>query len=1031
MKKPNDDPTEASIKATKDWYNSLTKQQQQLVFFDTKTYAKQHEILFPQKKVEDTKVTPTSTKTTASTKTTTVNKPSTVSKVMAGTALVGDALNLFPPTSLLGYGIGLAPTTYDVVNNLKKGKYKEAGTDALGYIPALKYIKKGINLKKGLDNLNSFHKFNTGIQMINTIKDVKDAKEEFAYGGSTNRFMQPSQYYEPTKGFKLDYNQLAAGVLAREDAYDQNATQIDAMDQDYIQGITGIESDRAKEINSNISTMVNTIGDQYNGDLSKAGDAVRNAKKYIKQTTGFDSEGALINANLKAYNKDIKDIDKKKDWSLERKNQAKQDALVKHNKLTGESRTTSGDFSTYSNRGMENYFDIQALTMEAVKNITPETYQKAWGAKWTGRKDADGNYEFLQSGTQKTIKKTPQEILSLVPDVLQNNPQAMAYMKEDAYLGTVGIPQEYYDKLKLEQDLKKEKLSEVQNMGSTKDLQQLLIDEGYLAKGQDDGDQGPITDKALLAYTSTLNKTFDQEWAQNEYMNGKVAGLGNQGVKQYAQNDVINTINYTQGIAYANGIKAAKEKVLNTVNGFAESKTNKEYTYKELEEAKKAALLIYSDSKAKFETATGISYPDDQSALAAAHKLVNTSDENLLAQYGNLCPGCSVAQLKRNPAFLQQVDAANALTSSYVNNKVLARNGNKRKPTVELESTLEKDFTFLMNVEMAGAQDGSLGQPFNSKGYKKHEAEIKATMVKVAANNGTGEDFIAELMKNPVIAKDMNLDELPAEHGSGWWTGITESLTDAFLTDHRINVLTMAYDRTVGRNRKVIDTDYGSIEASVAFTPTNVNAPGELGNTRAASMKETTDNYLVSDMANNVGPIANFQMDEKGKPIAEKGRSYGAANGVGLVYIVGEDGVTRTYQSKEVVPIMKKNIEDAWVSNTNTPEAKQANNEIYFETENVSFNYKDANTFANNIDGKSKDTYPFTTKKGNYILVPVDNTASKQFYAYKVDEFGNETPALVYQDPADGTIIPIPYTDPRMVQIELGNAFIANTVNKR
>jgi hypothetical protein len=559
MKKPND-PTEASIKATKDWYSSLTKQQQQLVFLDTKTYANQHAILFPQKKVEDTKVTPTSTKTTASTKTTTINKPSTVNKVMAGTALVGDALNLFPPTSLLGYGIGLVPTTYDVVNSFKKGNYKEAATDALGYIPALKYIKKGINLKKGLDNLNSFHKFNTGIQMINTIKDVKDAKEEFAYGGSTNRFMQPSQYYEPTQGFKLDYNQLAAGVLAREDAYDQNAAQIDAMDQDYIQGITGIESDKAKEINSNISTMVNTIGDQYNGDLSKAGDAVRNAKKYIKQTTGFDSEGALINANLKAYNKDIKDIDKKKDWSLERKNQAKQDALTKHNKLTGESRTNSGNFSTYSNRGMEAYFDIQALTMEAVKNITPETYQKAWGAKWTGKKDADGNYEFLESGTQKTIKKTPQEILSLVPDVLQNNPQAMAYMKEDAYLGTMGIPQEYYDELELEQDLKKEKLSEVQNMGSTKELQQLLIDEGYLAEGQADGNQGPITNKALLNYTDTLNKTFDQEWAQNEYMNSKVAGLGNQGVKQYAQNDVINTINYTQGIAYADGIKAAKEK---------------------------------------------------------------------------------------------------------------------------------------------------------------------------------------------------------------------------------------------------------------------------------------------------------------------------------------------------------------------------------------------------------------------------------------------------------------------------------------
>jgi hypothetical protein len=887
-----------------------------------------------------------------------------------------------------------------------------------------------IKATKDWYNLNSFHKFNTSVQEMNTMKDVKDAKEEFAYGGSTNRFMQPSQYYEPTQGFKLDYNQLAAGVLAREDAYDQNATQIDAMDQDYIQGITGIESDKAKEINSNISTMVNTIGDQYNGDLSKAGDAVRNAKKYIKKTTGFDSEGALINANLKAYNKDIKDIDKKKDWPLKRKNQAKQDALAKHNELTGESRTTSGGFSTYINRGIENYFDIQALTMEAVKNITPETYQKAWGAKWTGKKDADGNYEFLESGTQKTVKKTPAEILSLVPDVLQNNPQAMAYMKEDAYLGTMEIPQEYYDELKLEQDLKKEKLSEVQNMGSTKELQQLLIDEGYLAEGQADGNQGPITNKALLNYTGTLNKTFDQEWAQNEYMNGKVAGLGNQGVKQYAQNDVINTINYTQGIAYADGIKAAKEKVLNTINGFAESKTNKEYTYKELEEAKKSALLLYSDSKTKFETATGISYPNDQSALAAAHKLVNTSDENLLAQYGNLCPECSVAQLKRNPAFLQQVDAANALTSSYVNNKVVEHNGNKRQPTVVLKDTLESDF----NNHITGIINrGSTtpGQSFNAKGYRKHEAEITATMAKVAANNGTAADFIEELIKNPVLAKDMNLDELPAEYGSGKGWGALETITDAFFTDNRISMLTIAYDSTVRTNKKLIDTDYGSIEASVAFTPANVNAPGELGNTRAASMKEATDNFIVTDIANNVGPIVNFQMDKNKKPIAEKDRSYGAANGVGLVYIVGEDGVTRTYQSKEVVPLMKKNIEDAWVSNTNTPEAKQANNEIYFETENVSFNYKDANTFTNNIDGKSKDTYPFTTKKGNYILVPVENTASKQFYTYKVDEFGNETPALVYRDPIDGTIIPIPYTDPRMVQIELGNAFVANTVNKR
>ena len=55
--------------------------------------------------------------------------------------------------------------------------------------------------------------------------------------------------------------------------------------------------------------------DKYNGDLSKAGDAIRRAKKYIRKTTGNDSEGALINANYKAYQANVKELQELKGWS--------------------------------------------------------------------------------------------------------------------------------------------------------------------------------------------------------------------------------------------------------------------------------------------------------------------------------------------------------------------------------------------------------------------------------------------------------------------------------------------------------------------------------------------------------------------------------------------------------------------------------------------------------------------------------------------------------------------------------------------
>ena len=531
MKKPND-PTEASIKATKDWYSSLTKQQQQLVFLDTKTYAKQHEILFPQKKVEDTKVTPTSTKTTASTKTTTINKPSTVSKVMAGTALVGDALNLFPPTSLLGYGIGLAPTTYDVVNNFKKGNYKEAAVDALGYIPVLKYIKKGLNLKKGLDNLNSFHKFNTGIQMTNTIKDVKDAKEEFAYGGSTNRFMQPSQYYEPTQGFKLDYNQLAAGVLAREDAYDQNATQIDAMDQDYIQGITGIESDRAKEINSNISTMVNTIGDQYNGDLSKAGDAVRNAKKYIKQTTGFDSEGALINANLKAYIKNLKDIDKQKHWSEKEKIIAKNKALADHNALTTNNKASAGEFSSYSNFNLNDHANLQQIANEYMGTMEPSQIESLYGltvATGPGgvpMTDVDGNPQYYKSGSVTKTILTPTQIAQAVGPAMMNDPRVMNYLESASQLNTFTQnlqDPDRFNRTNAENQLKSQELLLLQQDTSVDGIKKL---QDFL--GVDvDGVIGTDTKAALDYAIKYYNNIVDEDTETADYYRSKIGTSAN------------------------------------------------------------------------------------------------------------------------------------------------------------------------------------------------------------------------------------------------------------------------------------------------------------------------------------------------------------------------------------------------------------------------------------------------------------------------------------------------------------------------
>lgn len=179
--------TQETINNTKNWYDSLTLEQKGFVFMNPDKYSKQHEILFPldtnkiDKKSTTKKPIKKEEKSVNDVEQSYVRDEKT-DNIMNKVSLVGDVLQFNPATAALGYGIGLIPTAYSTYSSLREGDYKQAGIDALGFVPYLKYAKKANTIwKAGSKIPNSLEPINKALNYISLGNDVA---QEFQEGGS-------------------------------------------------------------------------------------------------------------------------------------------------------------------------------------------------------------------------------------------------------------------------------------------------------------------------------------------------------------------------------------------------------------------------------------------------------------------------------------------------------------------------------------------------------------------------------------------------------------------------------------------------------------------------------------------------------------------------------------------------------------------------------------------------------------------------------------------------------------------------------
>lgn len=90
-----------------------------------------------------------------------------------------DAAQFFPGLGQAAYIASLPFTTYDVAKDIQQGNYKQAGLDALGYIPAFKAFKYGVKGEKLLDTTSKLAKQLAKANMaVNTTNLAVDAKKK-------------------------------------------------------------------------------------------------------------------------------------------------------------------------------------------------------------------------------------------------------------------------------------------------------------------------------------------------------------------------------------------------------------------------------------------------------------------------------------------------------------------------------------------------------------------------------------------------------------------------------------------------------------------------------------------------------------------------------------------------------------------------------------------------------------------------------------------------------------------------------------
>jgi len=132
-----------------------------------------------------------------------------------------DAAQFIPGIGEAAYLASLPFTTYDVAKNLYNTNYKQAGMDALGYIPGLKAFKYGVKGNKILDTTSKLAKqYKKVNNVVNGVNLTNDARKK-ADGGMMKSSRITPEITRLDNGGQMNYynnqinkeNALATGLL--------------------------------------------------------------------------------------------------------------------------------------------------------------------------------------------------------------------------------------------------------------------------------------------------------------------------------------------------------------------------------------------------------------------------------------------------------------------------------------------------------------------------------------------------------------------------------------------------------------------------------------------------------------------------------------------------------------------------------------------------------------------------------------------------------------------------------------------------
>jgi hypothetical protein len=666
---------------------------------------------------------------------------------------------------------------------------------------------------------------------------------------ATNRFMQPIQGPRNQEFFKLDYDQLATGVLAREDAYEQNAAEIDALDQDYIKGIEGMESDRAKEINANIEGMVSTIGDKYNGDLSKSGDAIRNAKKYIKKTTGFDSEGALINANLKSYQANIKAIDGYEKYSVEEKNLMKMKALADHQASTQDNHASEGNFANYNDYQANAFQNIPDIALTYAKEVAPEVLEQDLGAQGgSGSWTADGGYQFIDFKSQKLITLTSAQIAQRVMPMLSNNPEIKSYLETTSGLNTFKqnlVNAGRFDQQNALADQLQAELVALQQDTSEKGItkmQQWLSDNGMNV--DIDGELGTQTAQAVTTASEELSYERNAQTEKQDFINDQLGSAANAVGKLKQRNDLHEYISRKVNSDYTASRKAQKQKsdaakILSGITQVGNNSSDVPNLYaaagdikKNIESSEAIPLLnaMFPDANVQ------IPYAQPSTLESLEGKLIQWSSQSLPdLQKRYDCEECTQAQINGIVDYQDENKLIEQTFNDYYNYKALEESTTRQFETIDFDSAFTKgQSTFAQLVNPGGSVVKSI----------MYTKEMRNRVLEdILRKNGSKQDYL-----------DALYSARQAETGNG---GRKNTINMIFPDSQLVNALESEFNATkkdiLEQDSEIFTTDFVSKEIAYHYTGTDAQGGGNFKN------DQTTEQINIYKIETDAGETVGLK----------------------------------------------------------------------------------------------------------------------------------------------------------------------------